>query len=198
MPLQPLAIVSIQQPPGGGQVRAMHSSQVLFTANVTFIWSRRGWSIGKALFVPTRYIHFILIPPTLLSSFAANPDVHTCETLQYLIVILGMVAVTLSEVTFGLRAYAMWNRNRAILVIYCCVAIAYVAALVFILRSFIRSVTFGKYLLGVNSGCYRTGGSSVIFAVLVVIMLTEAVTTALTLYRAYRYFRHTPNALVKI
>jgi hypothetical protein len=26
-------------------------------------------------------------------------------------------------VTFGLRAYAMWNRNRAILVIYCCVAI---------------------------------------------------------------------------
>ncbi|KAF8839354.1 hypothetical protein BDN67DRAFT_1012398 [Paxillus ammoniavirescens] len=182
------------------QVPAMDPLQVLFTANifdyvykledeVAFIWSRNDWGIGKVLFVPTRYIPFVIIPLTLFSSFAANSDVHTCGTLLYIIVVLEIVAITLSEVTFGLRAYAMWNRNRAILVIYCCVAMAYVAAL-FILCS-------REYPLGANSGCYKTGGSSIIFAAFVVVMLTEAVTVFLTLYRAYRYFRHTPNALVQ-
>ncbi|KIJ12389.1 hypothetical protein PAXINDRAFT_101213 [Paxillus involutus ATCC 200175] len=214
MPLRPLVIISIQQHPGGGQVRAMHSSQVLFTANcfkvsmaalfiLDYFYKLEDEACLTSIYTRDpaadqddvrRYIHFILIPPTLLSSFAANPDVHTCETLQYIIVVLGMVAITLSEVTFGLRAKAALTL-LAILLTFA--AQAYVAALVFILRSFIRSVTFGKYLLGVNSGCHRTGGSSVVFAIPVVIMFTEAVTTALTLYRAYWHFRHTPNALVQ-
>ncbi|KAF8839349.1 hypothetical protein BDN67DRAFT_780378 [Paxillus ammoniavirescens] len=164
---------------------------------VTFIWSRRGWGIGKALFVPTRYIPFMLIPFTLFSSFAANLDVHTCKTLLYIIVVLEAVAIALSEVTFGLRAYAMWNRSKAVLAIYCCVAIAYVAATAFIFQLFFSSVTFGKPPLPIISGCYRMGANSVIFASFVVVMVTEAVTTTLILYRAFRHFRHTPNALIQ-
>ncbi|KAF8840239.1 hypothetical protein BDN67DRAFT_661133 [Paxillus ammoniavirescens] len=163
---------------------------------VTFIWSRRGWSAGKALFAPTRYIPFILIPLTLFNAFSTDMNVDTCEALLYCVVVLEIVAITLSEVTFGLRAYAMWNRDRAVLVIYCCVAV-HIAALVFILQSFLPSFTFGEPRLGINFGCYKTGGSSVHFATFVVIMLVEAVTTALTLYRAFWHFRHTSNALIQ-
>ncbi|KIJ07002.1 hypothetical protein PAXINDRAFT_19799 [Paxillus involutus ATCC 200175] len=162
-----------------------------------FIWNRRGWSVGKVLFAPTRYIPFILIPLTLFSTFSTNIKVDTCEGLLYFLVFLEVVAITLSEVTFGLRAYAMWNQNRAVLVTYCCVATAYIASLVFILQSFLPSVTYGEAPLAIISGCYKTGGSSIVFASFVVIMLTEAVTTTLTLYRAYWHFRHTPNALIQ-
>ncbi|KIJ12978.1 hypothetical protein PAXINDRAFT_14193 [Paxillus involutus ATCC 200175] len=164
---------------------------------VTLIWSRGDWSIGKNLFMLTRYIPFIILPLTLCSSFAANLDVHICETLLYIFAILETAAVTLSEVIFGLRAYAMWNRSRAVLVIYCCVAIVYVAVVVFILQSFLPSVTFAESPIAMIAGCYKTSGSSVVFAGFVVIILTEAVTTTLTLYRAFRHFRHTPNALIQ-
>ncbi|KAF8839348.1 hypothetical protein BDN67DRAFT_1003747 [Paxillus ammoniavirescens] len=164
---------------------------------VTFIWSRGNWSVGKALFVPTRYIPFIIIPLTLFGTFSTDINVGTCEGLLYFLVFLEVVAITLSEVIFGLRAYAMWNRNRVVLVVYCCVATAYIAALAFILQSFLPSITFGEAPIALISGCYKTGGSSIVFAAFVIYMLTEAVTTALTLYRAFRHFRHTPNALVQ-
>ncbi|KIK76210.1 hypothetical protein PAXRUDRAFT_18372 [Paxillus rubicundulus Ve08.2h10] len=164
---------------------------------VTFVWSRRGWSVGKALFIPTRYIPFILIPLTLFGTFSTNINLDTCEGLLYFLVFLEVIAITLSEVIFGLRAYAMWDRNRAVLVMYCCVATAYIAAFAFILQSFLPSVTYAEAPLEIISGCYKTGGSTIVFASFVVIMLAEAVTTTLTLYRAYHYFRHTPNALVQ-
>ncbi|KAF8839346.1 hypothetical protein BDN67DRAFT_1003745 [Paxillus ammoniavirescens] len=47
------------------------------------------------------------------------------------------------------------------------------------------------------SGCYKMGAGSVVFALFMVIMVTEAVTTTLRLCRAFRHFRHTPNALVQ-
>ncbi|KAF8834101.1 hypothetical protein BDN67DRAFT_1006190 [Paxillus ammoniavirescens] len=162
---------------------------------VTFIWSRRDWSVGKVLFVLTRYIPFIIIPLILCAIFATNLDVHTCETLLYITTILEIVAITLSEVIFGLRAYAMWNRNRAVLVTYCCVAIVYVAVVVFMFQSFLPSVTFGESPIATISGCYKTSGNSLVFATFVVIMLVEVVTTALTLYPAFQHFRHTPNSL---
>ncbi|KIK75179.1 hypothetical protein PAXRUDRAFT_835771 [Paxillus rubicundulus Ve08.2h10] len=164
---------------------------------VTFIWSRRDCGVGKALFVPTRYIPFIIIPLTIMNTFAANLDSDMCEALLYILVVLEAVAITLSEVSFGLRAYAMWNRNKVVLIIYYCVGTAYTAALVFILQSFLPSVTYGESPLPIISGCYKTGASPIVFALFVVIMVTEAVTTTLTLYRAFRHFRHTPNALVQ-
>ncbi|KIK92092.1 hypothetical protein PAXRUDRAFT_595836 [Paxillus rubicundulus Ve08.2h10] len=164
---------------------------------VTFIWSRAGWSAGKALFGPTRYIPFIIIPLMLFSSLGVNVGVHTCKIVFYVLAVLETVAIALSQVIFGLRAYAMWNRNKAVLVTYCCVAVGYVAAIVCILQSFLPSVTYGPPPLPIISGCYKTGGSSVDFATYVVIMLADAVTTTLTVYRAYRHFRHTPNALVQ-
>ncbi|KIJ08641.1 hypothetical protein PAXINDRAFT_88584, partial [Paxillus involutus ATCC 200175] len=162
---------------------------------VTFVWSRRGWSAGKALFAPTRYIPFILIPLTLFSTYgsgifgpsASRGHFHLVTTL----VSAGI------PVAFGLRAYAMWNRSKAVLAIYCCIAIAYVAATAFIFQLFFSSVTFGEPPLPIISGCYRMGANSVIFASFVVVMVTEAVTTTLILYRAFRHFRHTPNALIQ-
>ncbi|KIJ08642.1 hypothetical protein PAXINDRAFT_18238 [Paxillus involutus ATCC 200175] len=140
-----------------------------------------------------------LIPPERIrkGTFSTDINVDTCEGLLYFLVFLEVVAITLSEVIFGLRAYAMWNRNRAILVIYGCVATAYIVALAFILQSFLPSITFRESPLALISGCYKTGGSSIVFAAFVIYMLTEAVTTALTLYRAFRHFRHTPNVLVQ-
>ncbi|KAF9222213.1 hypothetical protein BS17DRAFT_784019 [Gyrodon lividus] len=169
----------------------------LLEDELSFIWDRRDWGLGKALFVPTRYIPFAIIPVTLSSSFSAHANVDTCETLLYFMTVLDALAITLSEVIFGLRAYAMWNRNRMVLVISCCTITASMVALILIFLTFLPSVTFGEPPLPIISGCYKTGASSVLFASFVVIMLSEAVTTSLTLYRAYRHFRHAPNVLIQ-
>ncbi|KIK80145.1 hypothetical protein PAXRUDRAFT_159443, partial [Paxillus rubicundulus Ve08.2h10] len=51
--------------------------------------------------------------------------------------------------------------------------------------------------LATISRCYQMGGSSVVFAGFVALMLIEAVTITLTLYRAFRHFRHAANALIQ-
>ncbi|KIK83524.1 hypothetical protein PAXRUDRAFT_153138 [Paxillus rubicundulus Ve08.2h10] len=169
----------------------------LQTVTLTLIWSGGDWSVGKALFVPTRYISFIIIPITLFSTFATNLDDHTCRTALYSLVALDAVAIALSEVIFSFRAYAMWNRDRVVLAILCFTAIVSLVALIFIFQSFLPSVTFGEPPLPIISGCYKTGANSVIFASFVVIMGAEAVTTALTLHRSFSHFRHMPNALIQ-
>ncbi|KAF9219832.1 hypothetical protein BS17DRAFT_882632 [Gyrodon lividus] len=111
--------------------------------------------------------------------------------------VLHAIAITLSEVIFGLRAYAMWNRNRMVLIIACCTITASMVALILIFLTFLPSVTFGEPPLSIISGCYRVGASSVLFVSFVVIILSETVTVSLTLCRACRYFRYTPNVLIQ-
>ncbi|KAF9234563.1 hypothetical protein BU15DRAFT_65621 [Melanogaster broomeanus] len=63
---------------------------------LTFIWSRREWSFGKAHYVATRYIPFALIPVTL-SSALGHHDVDTCHSLFYAITIINAVGIVISE-----------------------------------------------------------------------------------------------------
>ncbi|KAF9232724.1 hypothetical protein BU15DRAFT_80928 [Melanogaster broomeanus] len=183
---------------------------------LTFIWGRRDWSFGKAICVATRYIPFVLIPITLSSTpnvlfgylWLISPeriskgalehhDVHTCSSLLYTFTTINVVAILLSEVAFRLRMYAIWNRSRLILTIICCTLIASVGTLMFIFIQYLPSVTFGEPPFPIIYGCYMTGASPVLFVSFVVIMCVEAVTTSLTLYRAYKYFRDMPNVLIQ-
>ncbi|KAF9232723.1 hypothetical protein BU15DRAFT_80927 [Melanogaster broomeanus] len=163
---------------------------------LTFIWGRRDWSFGKALCVVTRYIPFVHIPVTL-SSALGHHDVDTCHALFYAITIINAVAITISELIFFLRMYAMWNRSRLIFIIICCTLAASLGTLMFIFFRFLSSVTFGVPPLPIVSGCYMTGASTVLFASFVDIICAEAVTTSLMLYGAYRHFRHARNLLVQ-
>ncbi|KIK92003.1 hypothetical protein PAXRUDRAFT_830360, partial [Paxillus rubicundulus Ve08.2h10] len=108
---------------------------------LTLVWSRRGWSVGKALFVLTRYIPWVIIPVMLFSTFTTNLDVHTCKTVLYFLVVLDAVAIALSEAIFSFRVYAMWNRNMTVLVILCCTTTVLLVALIYIFQSYLPSVT---------------------------------------------------------
>ncbi|KAF8834103.1 hypothetical protein BDN67DRAFT_976241 [Paxillus ammoniavirescens] len=56
---------------------------------VTFIWSRRDWSVGKALFIPTRYIPLIIISLTIFANvdvvpqLSANVSPHSNINLKF-------------------------------------------------------------------------------------------------------------------
>ncbi|KIJ57687.1 hypothetical protein HYDPIDRAFT_120456 [Hydnomerulius pinastri MD-312] len=155
---------------------------------LTFIWNRRDWGLGKGLFVSTRYIPFAVIPMTLYSSLSNHLSTDSCTKLFYCSTVISAIAITLSEFIFSLRTYAMWNRNRIILAITCCTLTASVTAVTVIFISFLPSVKFGDPPLPVISGCYKTGASSVLFASLIIF---------LTMYRAHRHFRHAQNQLIK-
>jgi len=145
----------------------------------------------------TRYIPFVLIPITLSSSLSPHPDVGSCYSLSYAIVSINVVCVVFSELTFRLRAYAMWNLSRPVLIIICCTLAASLGAVLYISVQFLSSITFGEPPLPLIYGCYMTSTSSIHFMAFVILMCDGAVITSLTLYPAYRHFRHTPNFLVQ-
>jgi len=164
---------------------------------LTFIWSRRDWTFGKVLYVVTRYIPFVLIPMTLASAFSPLPDVGTCHSMFYAITIVYLACIVFSELTFRVRAYAVCSKSRLVLIILCCTLAASLGLLAFICFQFLSSVSFGEPPISLIYGCYITSASYIFFGVFVIIMCSEAVTTYLTLYRAYRLFRYGPNVLVQ-
>ncbi|KAF9232720.1 hypothetical protein BU15DRAFT_67215 [Melanogaster broomeanus] len=192
----------------------LHRISHLTKTQLTFIWGRRDWSIGKAVCVATRYIPFVLIPVTLSSTHTCrvlfgylwlisleriskgalgHPDADTCHSLFYAI----MIAIVLSGVALLLRIYAMWNKSRLILTVICCTLAASVGPLVVLFILFAPSVTFGVPPLPIVSGCYMTNANSDLSVCFIFLMCAEAVNTSLMLYRAYRHFRHAPNVLIQ-
>ncbi|KAG1835199.1 hypothetical protein EV424DRAFT_1531774 [Suillus variegatus] len=68
------------------------------------------------MYIVTRYLPFIILAIDLYMSFAPNENPAKCRVLQNINPGLDLVLVIFSECFFILRTYALWNRNRFLLV----------------------------------------------------------------------------------
>ncbi|KAG1876767.1 hypothetical protein C8R48DRAFT_759142 [Suillus tomentosus] len=77
---------------------------------------RSHWGKMKIMYIVTRYLPFIILAIDLYMSFAPNENPAKCRVLQNINPGLDLVLVIFSECFFILRTYALWNRNRFLLV----------------------------------------------------------------------------------
>ncbi|KAG2122388.1 hypothetical protein BD769DRAFT_1777196 [Suillus cothurnatus] len=94
---------------------------------------RSQWSKVKSLYVITRYLPFIIVTANLYLDFTSNNNPSKCRVLGNMDSGLGVISVICSECTsrspiklcvsdlihpgfFILRTYALWNKNRILLI----------------------------------------------------------------------------------
>jgi hypothetical protein len=77
---------------------------------------RSQWSKVKCLYIITRYLPFIVLTTSLYLSFNSGGNPGKCRGIYDINTGLGIVSVICSEWFFILRTYALWNKNRILLV----------------------------------------------------------------------------------
>ncbi|KAG2038798.1 hypothetical protein BDR03DRAFT_953583 [Suillus americanus] len=82
-------------------------------------WSfllRSHWSKVKCLYIVTRYLPFIILTISLYLGFIPSGNSDKCRMFYDINTGLCIVSVICSECFFILRTYALWNKNRILLV----------------------------------------------------------------------------------
>ncbi|KAG1774383.1 hypothetical protein EV702DRAFT_533565 [Suillus placidus] len=77
---------------------------------------RSRWTKVKALYIITRYLPFFLITMYLCLNFTPNENPNKCRILIDIYSSFSQISLICSECFFVLRTYALWNKNRIVLV----------------------------------------------------------------------------------
>ncbi|KDQ28871.1 hypothetical protein PLEOSDRAFT_1082818 [Pleurotus ostreatus PC15] len=153
------------------------------------------WSLGKVLFLLTRYPAFADVGMAVYHNLAPSIRPETCELLYTTsgwMVVFGMI---IAEFIMVVRVWALWGSSKiigAILMVFSIVAIV-VSVVYFITFTgtlkFIATDTIAPGLIG----CLPGPGTNIVFIDFVVLMAYEASLLILLLLKGVQHRRHVTN-----
>ncbi|KAG9219426.1 hypothetical protein CCMSSC00406_0005320 [Pleurotus cornucopiae] len=155
------------------------------------VW-RAKWSVGKVLFLLTRYPTFVDVGMAIYHNIAPSIPPETCVLLYNVsgwMVIIGMI---IAEIIMVIRVWALWGNSKivgAILVVLSIIGVV-VTAISYALFSgsleFIATDTIAPGLIG----CLPGRGTNIVFIGYLVLMTYEALVMILLLLKGVQHFRH--------
>ncbi|KAJ8697741.1 hypothetical protein PTI98_004515 [Pleurotus ostreatus] len=155
------------------------------------VWQAK-WSVGKVLFLLTRYPTFVDVGMAIYHNIAPSIPPETCVLLYNVsgwMVIIGMI---IAEIIMVIRVWALWGNSKivgAILVVLSIIGVV-VTAISYALFSgsleFIATDTIAPGLIG----CLPGRGTNIVFIGYLVLMAYEALVMILLLLKGVQHFRH--------
>ncbi|KAG1837107.1 hypothetical protein DFJ58DRAFT_156069 [Suillus subalutaceus] len=180
----------------------------------TFLLRSR-WTKVKALYITARYVPFLIIIVNLYLAVAPNENTNKCWILIDIIACLNLISLTCSEWFFVLRTYALWNRNRILLVAMLSALFAIMVSC-FIINSFTTVVTsyrlcshllpllfariHSTFIVVASTipGCHRGTGSFSFFVPFILMFVFQLVLVSLTLMCVIQSWRSAQGPLYAI
>ncbi|KAF7361215.1 hypothetical protein MSAN_01153600 [Mycena sanguinolenta] len=153
---------------------------------ILYVWPRP-WSMSTALFILNRYLPFVDTFLSLSAKFTRiSPE--ECLMRNETVAWLSVIGILLSEGILMLRTYAIWERNRNVLIFLCALALGVAVpgiAFTHMETKSLQYVRSGPEVLGCT---LAHAGTALIFAYLL-IMISETAIAILTAVKAYRDLR---------
>ncbi|KAG1890409.1 hypothetical protein F4604DRAFT_664441 [Suillus subluteus] len=156
---------------------------------------RSRWTKVKALYITARYVPFLIATMNLYVAVAPTDNTNECQILMNIITSLSLISLTCSECFFVLRTYALWNKNRIILVAMLSTLFAVIVS------SFIIgfTATATSYSTGnAIPSCRWNSGSSSFFVPFILLFVFQLVLVSLTLVYVIQSWRSTKGPLYAI
>ncbi|KAG2110053.1 hypothetical protein BD769DRAFT_1642818 [Suillus cothurnatus] len=155
----------------------------------TFLLQSR-WTKVKGLYVIVRYVPFVLIILDLCLALTPNENPEDCQILSDIFAFFAVVSLAFSECFFILRTYALWNKNRILLIamLSALVAIVVSSICIVLVIGTTSDVTTGA-IPGIQ-GCSRSphGFPSSVLPLILMFMFQLAL-ACLTIARAIQSWR---------
>ncbi|KAG2122379.1 hypothetical protein BD769DRAFT_1670761 [Suillus cothurnatus] len=161
-------------------------------------WSfllRSQWSKVKGLYIVTRYLPFVLLTSNLYLSFNPNDNPGRCQVFDDIDSGIGIVSVVFSEFFFILRTYALWNKNRILLISMLSIFFTFVGASVGVSFATIAPATSATSAIPGITGCYQSSTSFPLLIPILLLSVFELGLMILTLIRAIQSWRIYPSRL---
>ncbi|KAG1835982.1 hypothetical protein DFJ58DRAFT_192238 [Suillus subalutaceus] len=156
---------------------------------------RSHWSKLKGLYVVTRYLPFIILTISLYLGFTPSGNSGRCRMFYSINTCLCIVSVICSECFFILRTYALWNKNRILLVAMLSAFFISLAASFCISFATVAPAAYATSAVPGITGCYQSSTSFHLFIPFLLLFAFELGLMTLTLIRAIQSWRINPTRL---
>ncbi|KAG2067969.1 hypothetical protein BDR04DRAFT_1233063 [Suillus decipiens] len=138
--------------------------------------------------------HLPLSSPTyIVLALAQNENPKKCQTWTNISASLGAISLIFSESFFVLRAYALWNNNKIVLVAMLSALFAVFVSSIFVLL-FDSGVTTPSAFPGIP-GCYQSSQGVRLFSPFVLVFVFQLGLACLTMIRAMQSWRSAKGPL---
>lgn len=151
--------------------------------------TRSTWRIVKYLYLVCRYVPFFYLTVVSSRSLASHPSLSMCQTLYSVNSYVGILIIVSAESIFFVRTYAIWDRSKRILWAFVATVIFLLTPIVGILVKYDSSTTVTEWIATGVPGCSKTGETSAVLYVYVLMVIAELEILCLTLYRAIAKYR---------
>ncbi|KAL0949006.1 hypothetical protein HGRIS_009105 [Hohenbuehelia grisea] len=168
-----------------------------FGDELTLVWGEP-WSLGKALFVLTRYPAFVDIGMTLYHNIAFSVTVAQCILLYEITGWMFIAGMVIAELILLIRVWALWGRTKRIAAL---LAIVSVVGIIITAITFSRFHTAQTFILMDDiapsiPGCFSTGGTDIVFVGYLILMSFEILILVLMLIKGVQHFRHLSSSFL--
>ncbi|KAG2369097.1 hypothetical protein BDR07DRAFT_1604977 [Suillus spraguei] len=149
--------------------------------------TRSSWRVVKYLYLVCRYVPFLYL--AVVSSREVAENLSIAQHVSNIILHLGFPIIVSAEFIFCVRTYAIWDRSRWVLWIFIVTVILLLTPIVCILVKYNSSIVVTNWIAAGVPGCSKTGETSAVLYVYVLMVISELEILCLTLYRAFASYR---------
>ncbi|KLO09662.1 hypothetical protein SCHPADRAFT_943474 [Schizopora paradoxa] len=162
---------------------------------INFIWKQR-WSVGKVLYIFTRYSCFFDAAVVLWYSFSASLSSESCRVLYEMSNWSMTVGVIMCQVVFIIRTYAILGKNNLLLAYLSAVEVTAVVASIIELNQSNRSVIFVASPSQAIVPCVPILGNNKLFICFSIVMIVELNILCLSLIKGFSQWKRESTPLV--
>jgi hypothetical protein len=165
---------------------------ITFDDELAFIQKSK-WGKVKMLYLLCRYLPFVLLATDTYQVLQPALPLSLCQTYFDINSWLEGITLVAAECMFILRTYAIWGRNRRILITLLCSFAVILIPVIYILFSFGNSITISDPPIPNITSCYNVGESRIVIAAYILLVVGEFEIISFTLYRSIRHYKSLAN-----
>lgn len=154
------------------------------------------WKIVKYLYLVCRYVPFLYLTAISSRTLDKYPSLSMCQTLYSMNSYLGIVIIVSAESIFFVRTYVIWDRSKRVLWTFIASVTFLLTPIVGILVKYNSSTIITNWVATGVPGCFKTGETSAVLYVYVLMLIAELEILCLTLYQAIARYRRERSANV--
>ncbi|KAF8527264.1 hypothetical protein JB92DRAFT_951913 [Gautieria morchelliformis] len=170
----------------------LYDHVLTFDAEVQLVWNYPGWIFGKVLFLFNRYLGPFTLIPNILVHMSPSVSLKVCSGFRWVVTTSEAITVFSVQLILMTRIYAVYERNRKLLVLFGMLFVAEIAGSIAVVDMGLpRGIPRPS---GISTGCYVAAQPPLYFIAWIPEIIGESILCLLMLYKAWTMYKNSQSS----